>query len=252
MESVTSADGTEIAYKQTGNGPPLVLIHGGGGSQSLWNSIQPHLASDATVVVPERRGHGDSGDAEDYSLEREVDDMCAVINSIDGDPVVFGHSFGGLCALEAAQKAPVDRLILYEPALLTGEHRHDANLADKMEELIDAGEQRQAIKLYLREAANIDNVKDQPLESFIDLADVIIRQNRAIEQYHLNDNLDISVPTLLLMSETGPEHLRDGVRTLHETLSNSQLIELDNLSHIGVLSNPERVASEIRSFMRGT
>jgi pimeloyl-ACP methyl ester carboxylesterase len=252
MESVTSADGTKIAYKQTGDGPPLVLIHGGGDSQSLWNSIQPYLASDATVVVPERRGHGDSGDAEDYSLEREVDDMCAVINSTDGDPVVFGHSFGGLCALEAAQKAPVERLILYEPALLTGEHRHDANLADEMEELLDAGERRQAIKLYLQEAAGAENVENQPLEPFMELTDTIIRQNRAIEQYQLSDDLDISVPTLLLMSEKGPEHLRDGVRTLHETLSKNQLIELDNMGHIGVLSNPERVASEIQSFMHET
>lgn len=264
MHTVTSADGTEIAYRRAGTGPPLVLVHGGGLGDSLWVHLRPHLVADTTVTAPERRGHGQSeaqrasnsrakpGDSDDggaYSLDREIDDMRAVIETTDGPPTLFGHSFGGLCALEAARTTAIERLILYEPALLVREHRTDATLSAEMETLLNEDKRRQAMELYFREAAGTERVDHLLTPEMLEHAEIAVRQNRAVEQYRLDEDLDLSVPTLLLMSEAGPEHLRDGVRTLHERLPNSQLLELDGMGHQGITSAPELVAETITSFM---
>jgi pimeloyl-ACP methyl ester carboxylesterase len=250
MNTVTSADGTEIAYEQTGDGRPLVLVHGGGVTRRIWDGIQPHLTDDTMFVIPDRRGRGDSGDADEYSLEREVADIRAVLDATDGEPILFGHSFGALVALEAVQAVSVERLILYEPALLTEKHRHGAHLASEMEALLDASDRRQAVKLYFEAAAGAEDIEQWPIwPECVALAETIVRENRAIEQYRL-DAPDVSVPTLLLMSEKGPEHLRDGVRAVHDTLADSRLIELDGVGHGGVSSAPGQVADEVRPFVR--
>lgn len=249
MQTVISADDTEIAYRRAGEGPPLVLVHGGGLGESLWTHLRPHLVSETTVTAPYRRGHGESDDAAAYSLDREIEDVRSVVEATDGAPTLFGHSFGGLCALEAARTTAVERLVLYEPALLVGEHR-DATLSAEMETLLEAGERRQAMELYLREAAGMERVDHLLTPEMEAHADIFVRQNRAIEQYRLDEDLDLSVPTLLLMSEDGPAHLRDGVRTLHKQLPNSQLLELEEMGHQGIVTDPERVAATILAFMK--
>lgn len=253
MKRVTSADGTEIAYRTAGDGPSFVLVHGGDlGGDGLWNAIRPHLETVATVIVPDRRGHGESGDADEYSLDREVADIRAVIDAVDGTPVLFGHSFGGLCALEAARKTPVERLILYEPAVLTGVYREDATLVDEMTTLLEAGERHRTVDLYLRENMDAEVVERIRGPEMDDHAEIFVRQNRAVEQYDLDADLDISVPTHLLVSENGPKHLRNSIRKIHGRLSNSRLVELEGMGHAGVFSAPERVANEIRSFVAET
>lgn len=253
MPSVTTADGTSIFYEQAGNGPPLVLVHGGGVTRHIWNGIRPLLADDFTLVAPDRRGRGDSGDAEDYSFEQEVVDVRTVTDAVDGNPILFGHSFGALLALEAAQDASLERLILYEPALVTGEHRSDDSLADRMAELLEDGERSRAVKTYFREAAGAENVEHWPIwPDCVELAETMVRENRAVHNYRLDDDLDVSVPTLLLMGEVGPEHLRDGTKALHDTLADSRLVELDDVGHGGILTAPGQVASEIRAFVRET
>ncbi|TYT61931.1 alpha/beta fold hydrolase [Natrialba swarupiae] len=109
MQTVTSADRTEIAYERHGNGPPLILLHGGSGTRRSWETLRPALADDFTLVVPDRRGRGDSSDGETYGLEREVADLEALVEAVDGDPTVFGHSFGGLVALAGASDLTLDR-----------------------------------------------------------------------------------------------------------------------------------------------
>lgn len=248
MHTVTSADGTEIAYRRAGEGPPLVLVHGGGLGESLWTHLRPHVVADTTVVAPYRRGHGQSDDAAAYSLDREINDVSAVVETVDGAPALFGHSFGGLCALAAAQTTAVERLILYEPALLVGDHRA-GTLSAEMETLLEEGNRRRAMELYLREATGMDRVKHLLTPEMLDHAGVALRQNRAIERYQLDEDLDLSVPTLLLLSEAGPEHLRGGVRTLHERLPNSRLLELDGMGHQGTASAPERVEETMLAFV---
>lgn len=118
MESIRSKDGTPIACQRTGTGPPLVLVHGTLGSCKRW-PILPALEKQFTVYAIERRGYGESGDTSDYAVEREFEDIAAVVDSI-GDAVnLLGHSFGGFCVLEAALlTSHLRRLIVYEPSPL--------------------------------------------------------------------------------------------------------------------------------------
>lgn len=252
METLTSPDGTEIAYERRGDGPPLILLHGGSGSRESWETLRPHLVEDFTLIIPDRRGRSESGDGQRYGLDREVEDLRALVDAVDGDPVVFGHSFGGLVALAAADEMDIDGLVLYEPALLVGEHRGD-DLADRMQARLDAGERRSAMRLFLEEAGGVPDVAALPWwpdEANLSRVETVIRENRAVEVFRLPDELDVDVPALLLTGERGPEHLRDGVFALRDRLPGSRFVELDGVGHVATESAPERVADAVRSFLR--
>ncbi len=252
MRTVTAPDGIEIAYERSGDGPPLILLHGGSGCHRHWDALRPHLDEDFTLVTPDRRGRGESGDAEQYDLDREVEDLRTLVAAVDGDPVVFGHSFGGLVALAAADEVDLDALVLYEPALLVGEHRGD-DLADRMQDRLDAGERRAAMRLFIEEGGGIPDVEALPWwpdEANLDRTETVIRENRAVEEFRLPEEPDIDVPTLLLTGERGPEHLRDAVFALRERLPDTRLVELDGVGHVATESAPERVADAVRPFLR--
>lgn len=117
MEHVTSADGTPIAYERTGSGPPLVLVHGSLNDHAVWARVLGAFAERHTVYAMDRRGRGESGKPGEHALERQFEDVVAVVQAA-GEPVaLIGHSYGARCALGAAALVPelVKRLVLYEP-----------------------------------------------------------------------------------------------------------------------------------------
>ena len=115
-----SDDGTLIGYWRTGEGPPLILVHGTSADHTRWDPVLPTLAEHFTVYAIDRRGRGESGDAADYSLESEVEDVVAVVDSIGAPVSLLGHSYGAVCSLEASQRSErVRKLVLYEPPLPT-------------------------------------------------------------------------------------------------------------------------------------
>lgn len=251
MQTVSSTDGTEIAYEVDGSGQPLVLLHGGTACRRHWDALVPHLVDSFTVVRPDRRGRGDSGDGEEYGLDREVDDLREVLETVDGEATVFGHSFGGLVALAAADLA-IDRLILYEPALLVGDHR-DGDLASRMEERLEAGRRRAAMRLFYEESSGLDDVGRMPWwpdDVPFERAETVVRENYAVEAAELDALPSPSVPTLLLTGENGPTHLREAVFTLDDRLSESRVVELDGIGHVGTMLAPERIADVVREFAR--
>lgn len=99
---VESNDGTLIAYWSTGCGHPLVMVHGTSTDHTSFRFLTPLLENHFTIHIVDRRGRGKSGDSEEYSIEREFNDIAAVANSIEGSVSLFGHSFGATVALGAA------------------------------------------------------------------------------------------------------------------------------------------------------
>src|SRR5687767_12504745 len=118
---VASQDGTSIAVQVTGRGAPLLLVHGTTADHSRWTPLLPALEARFTVHAMDRRGRGESGDAADYSLVREFEDVAAVVDAIGGPVNLLGHSYGALCSLEAALRTSnLRKLILYEPPIPLG------------------------------------------------------------------------------------------------------------------------------------
>lgn len=124
-EYVRSADGTAIAYERLGTGPALVLVDGACGSRDNGpaRSLAAHLATDFTVVAYDRRGRGDSHDTDRYAVEREVEDLAALVDAIGGSAFAHGVSSGALLVLQAAAVGvDLPRLSLLEPPMGHGCH----------------------------------------------------------------------------------------------------------------------------------
>ena len=112
-ETVTSEDGTKIAYWRSGQGPPVVLVHGTTADHSRWAPVLPEFEEHFSVCAIDRRGRGGSGDSEDYALEREFEDVASVVDSLGEPAFLLGHSYGAVCALEASLLTPnVRKLVL--------------------------------------------------------------------------------------------------------------------------------------------
>jgi len=255
MQTVTAADGRRTEYETHGDGPTLVLLYGGGGRR-FWDPIVPAFSEDYTVVVPNRRVHDEDDPVEGY-IQREVSDVEALIEAVSGDPILFGHSFGGLKAIETARVADVRAAIAYEPAYLVGEYREQADLAAQMQDRLDAGEPREAMKLHLKEVIHGGDIEhfESWLESWdgwpesAENAEHTVRMDRALEQHELADSLEIDAPALLLSGSDGPAHLRDSIRTVHDRLDHSRFVEFDGVGHLGPVTGPERVIDAVQSFL---
>ncbi|WP_248515222.1 alpha/beta fold hydrolase [Salinarchaeum laminariae] len=264
MQTVTSADGTEIAYDLQGTGRPLLLLHGGGGRQ-YWDPLAPRFVEDYAVVRPDRRGYGDSKLAEAYGLEREIEDVQAVLEAArtdsaveDDEPILVGHSFGGLQALETARLEPVAAIAAYEPAILVGECSERSDLADQMAARLGMDDQRGAMKLHLREVLHTDDVSDAEFEAWLEGwphwpeaargAERTLAMDRVVETYELPETIDLGAPGLVLSGTEGPSHLRDSSRALAEALVDGEFHEYEGVSHMGPAEAPERVTETLWEF----
>ncbi|WP_308797155.1 alpha/beta hydrolase [Agromyces silvae] len=160
MPHVTSADGTRIGYDRLSiDGPTLVLVSGGldDGSENI--PLGEHLAETFAVVAYRRRGRGDSGDTDPYAVEREVEDLAAVIDATGGPAHVFGASSGGALVLEAAAAGvPIRRIGVHEVPYLLGDEMlaawRDYTLA--LAEALDADDRDEALRLFMRLAGSSD------------------------------------------------------------------------------------------------
>jgi pimeloyl-ACP methyl ester carboxylesterase len=153
MEKLTSTDGTTIAYQRSGVGPALILVVGAFCDRSSTAGLTPLLASDFTVYEYDRRGRGSSGDSPDYSVDREVDDLSALISEAGGSAFVYGHSSGAALALEAAARGvPITGLVAYEPpySALDDGTGGSAELLEGVRARIAAGDRDGAASLFLQ------------------------------------------------------------------------------------------------------
>jgi pimeloyl-ACP methyl ester carboxylesterase len=153
VETLTAPDGTTIAYQVTGTGPALVLVVGAFCDRTSTADLTALLADDHTVYEYDRRGRGASGDTGPYAPQREVEDLTALIAATGGTPYVYGHSSGGIIALEAAAAgAPMRALVVYEPPWTAeddGSGGSDELLAE-VRGLVDAGDRDGAAAAFAR------------------------------------------------------------------------------------------------------
>jgi hypothetical protein len=157
MDTVTSRDGTAIAYDRLGQGPPVVLVCGGSTDRMANADLAAELAGDHTVYNFDRRGRGDSGDTQPYAVEREIEDIAAVIDAAGGSANLYGTSSGaGLAMHAAAAGLPVTRLALWEPPYSVG-GRPDLpdDTAGVYRELVEAGRRGDAIEYFMAKVVGL-------------------------------------------------------------------------------------------------
>jgi len=137
VEHVTSRDGTSIGFHRSFEGPPLVLLHGATGAHWSFRYILPALVGRFTLYAVDRRGRGESGDADGYALEREFEDVAAIVDSLDEPANVFGHSYGATVALATPN---IGKLVLYEAS--PGISVVPDEYLERIEQLVGGGEGR--------------------------------------------------------------------------------------------------------------
>ena len=156
MNNVTSKDGTQIVYDKRGQGPALILVDGALCYRSFgpMPGLAELLSSHFTVYNYDRRGRGDSGDTQPYSVVREVEDIEALIDEAGGEAFVFGTSSGGALALEAAMRlgSKIKKLAMYEPPYHSGEVVRQAwkEYRQDLGKLLSAERKGDAAALFMR------------------------------------------------------------------------------------------------------
>jgi pimeloyl-ACP methyl ester carboxylesterase len=153
MKKVISKDGTSIAYDQLGKGPAVILVCGGSVDRASNAPLAALLAKHFTVFNYDRRGRGDSGDTPPYAVEREVEDIDAIVTAAGGAAFLYGTSSGAALALEATRKlsSKITRLALWEPPYFVDESspRPPADTAKTFTELVSAGRRGDAVEFFM-------------------------------------------------------------------------------------------------------
>jgi pimeloyl-ACP methyl ester carboxylesterase len=258
VEQIISKDGTVIGFKRSGKGPPLLLVHGATADHRRWSAISPKFEKHFTVYAMDRRGRGGSGDSPDYDLLREAEDVAAVVDSIGAPVDVLGHSYGGLCSLEAALLTDkINRLILYEPAGSGGPDHYSQNTIKQMQELIDAGEFEAAIEMMFREIVKMPKhelaaYRKLPMwKGRILLAPTLPRELAIDLRYRFDAHRfrDLRAPTLLLLGGDSPAFVKETTERIHSAFPNSKIVVLPGQQHIAMDTNPDLFTREVLSFL---
>lgn len=262
MEKVISHDGTPIAYHRRGSGPPLVLVHGSASANPIaWTAVHLTLEEYFTVYAMDRRGRGESGDGPTYAIEREVEDIVAVVDSI-GQPVnLLGHSFGALCVLEAALLTRnLRRLILYEPAIpLPDVVLYPEGVIDRLQALLDSGDREGVLTTLYREvvmipAHEIEQLKASPAwPARVASAHTVLREAQAEEQYTFDAwrFKDFHTPTLLLLGGDSPQILKAATEIIDRALPDSQIAIMPGQQHTAMYTAPDLFLNEVLTFLNG-
>lgn len=265
MDTDTSADGTPIAFERTGSGPPLVLVAGGGANDhTRWDAggVRSAFADHYTVHAIDGRGLGESGDAAEYALEREFEDVATVVESIDERAVLLGHSSGALIALEAALRTDnLRKLVLYEPPIqVSGHDLDDTETVAEMEALLGEGQYEQVLVLFLREVANIppdeiDALREAPnWQRRVEGAYTIPRAIQGVSDYEFDAArfAGLTTPTLLLEGSESPPFLHTAIEALDEAFPNSRIVTFEGHGHVAMLTATDRFINEVLTFISGS
>lgn len=262
IETVTSADGSEIAFARLGSGPPLVLVHGTALDHNFWDlsDVRSALAEHYTVSAIDRRGRGGSGDTDEYDLEREIEDVATVVESIDEPVTLLGHSFGALIALEAALRTDdLHGLVLYEPPFGPEVPPEIEQLFGAIQALLANGEKEQALITDLTAVGMpetyIEELRSSPgWQALMDAADTIPREFERFFEYEFDtDRFEgMTTPTVLFTGGESHPSLIDATETVDETLPDSRIVVFDGHGHFAMNTATDRFIDELLTFIRET
>lgn len=248
VEHVVSTDGTRIGYRVSGAGDPILLVHGGCTTSADWVPILPLLRDRFEVVTMDRRGRADSGDGPDYAIDREAEDVLAVLDAV-GAELLVGHSYGALCSILAAERAKrLRRLVLYEPPIAVG-----ADHLEGLDELIAEGDLDAAVESFLRSAGTPDDQVEAIRTSrawpiLREAAPTLPREVRACAAWRHPPGPIQASALFLLGGETDSPVYLDGLDQLQAAFPDSRRELIPGERHVGHVFAPAVVADLVAAF----
>jgi pimeloyl-ACP methyl ester carboxylesterase len=260
VEMVTSADGTPIAFERSGAGAAVVLIGGAFSDRGTLRGLAAALAPHFTAVTYDRRGRGRSGDTSPYAVQREVDDLTAVMERVGGRAHVFGHSSGAILALEGARAgAPVDRVAAYEPPYIAGGYpRPGADLADRLRALLREGRRDDAVALFQTEAIGLPAQvvaglrQTEMWSGLVDLAHTlpydmdVTGPGNVLPAERLSS---IAVPVLVLAGTASMPWMLPGTRAVAAAIPGARHMALEGADHGTPHAHPEVLVPLLLDFL---
>jgi len=259
---VRSADGTPIAVWVDGEGPPLVLVHGGLSDHRTDIPFVAELRAGATTFAIDRRGRGASGDTATYAIEREFEDVAAVVDAVaarTGEAVsVWGHSYGADCVMGAATiTANVSRLVLYEPGL--GFACSDEVMAaiEEVATAVASGDLETALLVALSGIVELTDdeiafVRSSPAwPARLAAVPVLPREIKAeVGWVYEPGQFDaVTAPTLLLAGAASPAAQQEASRRAAAAIPAARVHVLEGHSHIAHRTDPAMVAGIVLEFL---
>ena len=257
VAKVRSRDGTTIAFDRTGDGPPLIFVGGafqqrsGQGMAQLAALLAPRL----TVYNYDRRGRGDSGDTAPYAVEREVEDLEALIAEAGGSAFVFGMSSGGVLALEAARRLPITRLAVYDPPFMVDDSgpRPPADHQAQLTELVSSGRPGDAAEFFMTKIIGMPTEAVAPMRgspiwpALEQVAHTLPYDGAVMGDYSLpiERMRSVTVPTLVIAGEKTDPRLHRAARALWAALPDVQQRTLEGQTHEWA---PEVLAPALERF----
>jgi pimeloyl-ACP methyl ester carboxylesterase len=249
VDKVKSSDGTAIAFDRLGQGPPVILV-GGAFSWRRWKGfveLADLLSERFTVLNYDRRGRGDSGDAKPYAVEREFEDLQAMISAAGGTASVWGLSSGGILALEAARAGvAIERIAAYEPPFIVdaSEGLPPDDFMAQIDALVEREQRSQAVKYFMARVMGIPSLIPSlmslwpPMWSKLKAtAHTLPYEAALIDRYVRGRPIDdaywtsVATPTLIVSGEKSPEKLRKGAAAIAAALPNAEHYALAGVSH---------------------
>jgi pimeloyl-ACP methyl ester carboxylesterase len=260
VATARSRDGTSIAFERTGVGPPAIFVGGAfqrrsdQGMVELAALLAPHL----TVFNYDRRGRGDSGDTGPYAVEREIEDIEALIAEAGGSAYVFGMSSGAVLALEAARSLPITRLAIYEPPFMVGDGgpRPPADHEARLTELISTGRPGDAIEFFTVDVVGMPReavgaMRGSPMwPALEELAPTLVYDAAVMGDYSLPSEriASVAIPTLVIDGEKSDPRLRRAARALWKVIPDIRCRTLEGQTHD---VSPEALAPALEEFLSG-
>jgi pimeloyl-ACP methyl ester carboxylesterase len=257
MNTAVSADGTAIVFDRYGDGPPVIMTVGAFNTRSTTEPLAGALREQFTVLNYDRRGRGDSGDTAPYAVDREIEDLAALIAAAGGSASVFGYSSGATLALKAAASGlPITHLALYEPPFRADDSHPPlpAGLAAQLAELVAAGRRGDAVELYQTKAVGIPEdvvaqLRHAPFRPGLEaIAHTLAYDAEIIGDLSLPADLlaSVTIPALVISGEQSPPFLRAAARAAAAALPSGQLASLPGQTHD---INPEATAPVMAEFL---
>jgi pimeloyl-ACP methyl ester carboxylesterase len=260
IETVRSKDGTPIAYERRGHGAPLVMVHGSTIDHTRWGGVVSKLAEQFSLLMVDRRGRGGSGDGSVYSIEREFEDVVAVLESTEVPACLLAHSYGAICSLEASRMtARIAKMVLYEPPLpQPGQGLiFPADLVARLERLLAAGDRDGVVATFMREVIRLS---DNEIESMrrtsswavrLSAAHTIPREVAVASTYRfrIGDFGQVRVPTLFLVGSRSPSYMHEATAMASAALAGSQVETLRGQGHAAMSTGPRLFLEKVLPFL---